>query len=348
MLAVTFADLIFRARQFVIAIVGVGLVLGLALLLNGLAAGFRYEVVQTVDGVGASSWVLSSSAQGRVTAFAAFPEKEASVVGGQPGVRQASPLLFVPSQELHVGGTTFTVMLVGVVPGQLGDPAVDGGHRLAGADQVVVDTILGLRVGSNVVLGGHTFRVVGTVANRTLLGGTALIYLPLSSAQAVATGGQPLVTAVAVAGTPAHVPQGLAVLTPGAVINDTVGQLASAVSSIESTRWLMWTVAAMIVASMLYVAALERTRDFAVLKALGSSSAALFGSLVLEAVVVTLLATIVAELITNVLAPIFSQPIDLTIGARATLPLIAVVVGVVASVTALRRVTGADPAAAFG
>ena len=34
----------------------------------------------------------------------------------------------------------------------------------------------------------------------------------------------------------------------------------------------MWIVAAAIVASMLYVAALERKRDFAVLKALGSSS----------------------------------------------------------------------------
>ena len=61
-------------------------------------------------------------------------------------------------------------------------------------------------------------------------------------------------------------------------------------SSIDNTRSLMWFMAAAIVASMLYVAALERKRDFAVLKALGSSSRTLFLSLVLEAVVVTLLA----------------------------------------------------------
>ena len=36
--------------------------------------------------------------------------------------------------------------------------------------------------------------------------------------------------------------------------------------SIDNTRWLMWVVAAAIVASMLYVAALERKRDFAVLE----------------------------------------------------------------------------------
>jgi hypothetical protein len=40
--------------------------------------------------------------------------------------------------------------------------------------------------------------------------------------------------------------------------------------------------------------------------------------------------------------------VDITTEARLVLPVVALVVGVVASVTALRRVTGADPAAAFG
>ena len=54
MLAVTFADLWFRARQFLIAIVGVGLVLALAPALGGLADEFRSEVAGTIDAVGAS------------------------------------------------------------------------------------------------------------------------------------------------------------------------------------------------------------------------------------------------------------------------------------------------------
>jgi hypothetical protein len=54
-LAVTFADLWFRARQFLIAVVGVGLVLALALELSGLADSFHAEVAGTVDGVGASN-----------------------------------------------------------------------------------------------------------------------------------------------------------------------------------------------------------------------------------------------------------------------------------------------------
>ena len=66
----------------------------------------------------------------------------------------------------------------------------------------------------------------------------------------------------------------------------------------------MWFVAAAIVASMLYVAALERKRDFAVLKALGSSSrAALPAAWSLEAVVVTLLAAALAEILASLLTP---------------------------------------------
>jgi putative ABC transport system permease protein len=179
-------------------------------------------------------------------------------------------------------------------------------------------------------------------------GGVPLVYMPLATVQRAVLGGKPLITAVATAGTPTTVPAGLVVLTPTLVVTDTVGALGSAVSSIDNTRTLMWIIAAAIVASMLYVAALERKRDFAVLKALGSSSGALFLSLVVEAVVVTLLAAILAEIISIFMGPLFAQAVDITPDARSVLPLIAVTVGVIASVSALRRVTGADPATAFG
>jgi putative ABC transport system permease protein len=349
MLAVTFADLRFRARQFLIAIVGVGLVLGLALALSGMADGFHAEVVSVVDGFGASSWVMSKSAEGRVTSFAAFPESDIAAVQRGHGVQRTAPILLVPGQAVRVSGksTLQPINLVGVVPGHLGDPGATTGHGLVGGDQVVADAKLGAPVGSTVIVGGHPYSVVGTVQGMTLQGGIPMVYAPLATAQRAVVGGKPLITAVLVTGTPSHLPTGLVALSPSTVITDTVNQLQTAISSIDNTRSLMWFVAAAIVASMLYVAALERKRDFAVLKALGCSSGTLFVSLVLEAVVVTVLAGLLAEVLASLLTPLFAQPVDITFDARAALPLIALVVGVVASVSALRRVTGADPAAAF-
>jgi putative ABC transport system permease protein len=348
MLAVTFADLRFRARQFLIAVVGVGLVLALALALSGLADGFHAEVAETIDAVGATSWVLSGAAQGRVTAFAAFSAEEQRAVAAEPGVRRASAVLFAPAQVVFVSGSNqpLTVNLFGVQRSGLGDPQVVSGHKLAGADQVVVDSKVG-PLGSVLSLGGHRYNVVGTVDGRTMTGGVPLVYMTLPAVQHAVTGGRPLITGIATVGTPTSVPSGLVVLPPSTVVTDTVGQLKTGIQSIDNTRWLMWLIAAAIVASMLYVAALERKRDFAVLKALGSSSRALFLSLVLEAVVVTLLAAALAEILASFLTRTFAQPVDITLDARLVLPLIAGVVGIVASVTALRRVTGADPATAF-
>lgn len=349
MLAVTLGDLLFRFRQFLIAIIGVTLVLALALLLSGLASGFSTEVSQTVGGFGATTWVLSKAAGGRITAFVAFPERESLAIANESGVHDASPVLLIPSQVAHDGTKQLTVNLVGVVPGKLGDPTATEGHDLNGPNEVVVDDRLGVAIGSTLVLGGRDLRVVGTVTDRTLLGGTPMIYASLTSAQAIVVHGQPLITAVVSGGSPTVLPAGFTKYTPEQVSATTLAQMQSAVSSIDNTRWLMWVLAALIVGALLYVAALERQQDFAVLKALGASSLALFGSLLLEAIIVTLVATVLAELIANALAPfLFDQPVDIQLSAYATLPIIAIAVGALASLTALRRVVSADPAAAFG
>ena len=168
-LAVTFSDLLFRFRQFLIAIIGVTLVLALALLLSGLASGFTTEVSQTVGGFGADTWVLSKAAGGRITAFVAFPESDEGFIADASGVHDTSPVLMIPLQVAHDGTTQLTVNLVGVVPGKLGDPAATEGHNLNEPNQVVADDQLSVAIGSMLVLGEHDLRVVATVRDRTLL-----------------------------------------------------------------------------------------------------------------------------------------------------------------------------------
>jgi putative ABC transport system permease protein len=124
--------------------------------------------------------------------------------------------------------------------------------------------------------------------------------------------------------------------------------MAGGVKSIKNSRTLMWVIAAIIVAALIYVSALQRVRDFAVLKALGSSSAKLFTSLCLQAVIVTLLAAVLGTALSTVMTGVFSQPVTVPDSTYETLPVVAIVVGVIASLVALRRATGADPVAAFG
>jgi putative ABC transport system permease protein len=324
------------------------LVLAMALLLAGLAAGFTAEINWTVGGVGAQRWVLAENSHGSIVGSEVFPQADTAAITRSPGVSRAAPLVILAQQAARIDGQIKTVEVFGVQIGNLGDPAVTAGHALSGSGQVVADVGAGAAVGTQITVGAIPMRVVGQVTNRTMMAGTPIIYMSLHDAQALGLGGAPLVTAVVTQGIPTTVPPGLEVLTNQAVEQSDLAHLSGAISSINNSKIMMWLVAAIIVAALLYVSALQRVRDFAVLKALGASSRALFGSLALQAVVVTLLAAALAMVVCNFMGGLFHQPVVVPGSAFATLPAIAVAVGLIASLVALRRVTGADPAAAFG
>ena len=67
---------------------------------------------------------------------------------------------------------------------------------------------------------------------------------------------------------------------------------------------LLWVVAALIVGSMIYMSALERTRDFAVFKAVGVSTSSVLGGLALQAVIIAVVAAAVGALLSLALAPL--------------------------------------------
>jgi len=57
----------------------------MGLELAGLAAGFHTEVQETVDGVGANTWVLARAAGGSIGAYTGLASTEASAVAAEPG-----------------------------------------------------------------------------------------------------------------------------------------------------------------------------------------------------------------------------------------------------------------------
>jgi len=348
MIVITLADLRYRYRQFLIAVIGAGVVLAMAVLLSGLAEGFRSEIHDTVAGVGADRWVLSAQSHGRITAVATFDQSAVAEVAAASGVDRADGLVLLPQEVLRDGAKLVTVNVMGVDVSGLGLPQVGPGRTLAGDGEIVVDSRDGIALGSTVQLGDISLRVVGRVGGRTLAGGVPMTYVTLHDAQTALLGGRDVVTAVVTAGAPAAVPAGLIMLTDRQVEDNTLATLSGAVGSIKQSRTMMWVVAAIIIAALVYVSALQRVRDFAVLKALGSSSRALFGSLCLQAVLVTLLAAGLGSVLAQFMTGVFKQPVTVPTSAYTTLPLVAVAVGLVASVVALRQATGADPAAAFG
>ena len=153
----------------------------------------------------------------------------------------------------------------------------------------------------------------------------------------MAVGGQPLATAFLFAGAPSSVPAGLKTMSNGDVKTDVLRPLQDAMSSIAFVRLLLWIVAATIIGSVLYLQAMERTRDFAVFKATGTSTVDIGIGLALQAVVLSLAAAVLAALLAVVLAPLFPMHVEIPTSAFLLLPVVTVTVGLLASLVALRR-----------
>jgi putative ABC transport system permease protein len=345
-LLIALRDLQWRRRRFLLGVIATGLVFALALLITGMGASFQNEVKRTVNAMGADAWVVPRGTSGPFTAGTTFPESVADEVARQPGVEKASALAVLrftvrtPSVK--------DINVVAVEPGGVGSPTPDDGKALSGSGQVVVDKTLGIDVGNTLRVGNRPFDVVGKTSGLTFFAGTPTVFMSLPDAQALQMGGAKLATSVATIGVPESVPAGTKQMTNAQVVSDLQRPLKQATQTISFLCILLWIVAAGIIGSIVYLQALERVRDFAVLKATGTTNMALLAGLALQAVLLSLLSAVAAVVLAALLTPLLAMPAEISSGAYVLLPIIAVIVGLLASLAGLRRAVGVDPALAFG
>lgn len=346
MLVAALRDLQWRRRRFLITVLGTALVFAMTLLLAGLSAAFDNEVDRTITTTGADEWAISAGATGPFNSSAVLPEGSLAAVRRTPGVRAADP--FVALGATIPGDTPQHVMMIGSVPGGVGSPEVDDGRPPARAGEVAVGDRLGKDIGDRIRMGDRRLEVVGVVDGSSLFGGMPNVWLTLEDVQALTFGGAPLFTSVAIRGHATDAPGGIKVATVSETTTDLLQSLGSGQQTIDFLAILLWIIAACIVGSVIYLSALERVRDFAVFKATGTSTAALAGGLALQAVIVSLVAAVFGAVFALLLAPSFPMPAEIPVRAFVILPVVAIIVGGLASLAGLRRAVTVSPALAFG
>lgn len=350
MIRIALRDLQWRSRRVFIAVMGAALVLALALVMSGLSAGFNNESSRTVTLARGSGWVIDEGGTGPFLQPSPLSESRVQSIVDQVGPAHAAPFLF-GRQSVHRpdGGNVGThehVNLVGAVAGRLGSPVAARGDSVTGDGQAVVDVNLGVKIGEQIRLGSNEFRVVGTVKGARLLAGVPNVYVTLRDAQRLATNGQNLATAVVV-DRAVKLPAGMKELTNDEAKVDGLRPVVNAQKTIAMVRSLLWLIAALIVGSVTYLSVLERTKDLAVLKGMGARSVALSGSLAVQAAMVAVTASLIGAVIAKLIAPIFPLSSEIPMLAYLLLPVIAIGVGLFASLAAAKRVFAVEPALAF-
>lgn len=342
----TVRDLLYRKRQFSIAALGSALVFAMALVLSGVAGGFRDEARRTVAATGAESFVVAPGAGGPFVSFSALPADALATVRRVPGVVAADPLIVLQTPMEHRAGR-LDVHLVGHALGGLGTPPLERGRAVQAAGEAVVDRSSGLRVDDRFGVAGVSLLVVGESSRLHYAAGVANVYVALSDAQRVVFAGAPTITAVAVRGRPATLPAGLKLVTLAEARADIMRPLANAVRTLDICVAFLWLVAAVIIGAVSYLSALERLRDFAVLKAIGVPGRRIYGGLAAQSTLASLIAALLAVGLSRGLGPTIPLPLAVPRSAFLVLPVVAVLVGLVASLSGLRQAVRVDPALAF-
>ncbi|MEA2738112.1 MAG: putative transport system permease protein [Acetobacteraceae bacterium] len=347
MLFAALRDMQWRKRRLVIAIVSTGLIFGMTLVMSGLANGFRVEARNTVDSLGVDAFVVKDGAAGPFMGSTPFPDVDLARVRAVAGVTAAAPLGCVGT-IMKDGSSTRNVTAFGAPEHGPGMPQVSEGRAPARPDEVAASSVLGRHLGDTLQIGTHILRIVGIVPNSTALAKIPNIFLTTEGLQQVAYNGQPMITSIGINGTPRALPDGYRTYDRTGAVNDLIRPLKVAVTSITIVALLLWVVAVLIVGSVVYLSALERVRDFAVFKAIGTSSRSILGGLALQALVVSLFAAAVGVVLSMLLAPLFPMVVAVPLQAYVLLPVVAVAIGLLASLAGLRRVVAIDPALAFG
>jgi putative ABC transport system permease protein len=240
------------------------------------------------------------------------------------------------------------VNVFGVPSGGPGMPVIADGKAPSTPDEIAVSTTMDRNAGTDLEIGSRRMRIVGLVDDSTALAGQANVFMTVQGAQQLLFSNQPLISAMGLDGVPTQVPAGFRVVDRNSAIDDLVRPLRGARQAIFLMAGLLWVVAALIVGSVIYVSALERTRDFAVFKAVGVSTPSILAGLTMQAIVVAILAALIGVLLSLALGPLFPMRCDVPSWAFVALPVIAVVIGLLASVAGMRRAISVDPALAFG
>jgi putative ABC transport system permease protein len=347
MLIAAVRDMQWRKRRFVIAILSTSIIFAMTLVLTGLANGFRVEAEKTVDALGVDAFLVKAGASGPFVGATPFAPVDLRRIALSPGVQAAAPLAYAGGTAT-LGETTRNVDIFGAPTFGPGMPIVSEGRPASTPDEVAVSSTLGRHIGDDVEIASRRLHIVGIVDNSTALANLPNVFLTTQGAQQLVYGGEVLVASIGIKGTIAQVPAGYRAIDRAGAIADLLRPLKVAVNSITIVAVMLWIVAALIVGSIIYLSALERLRDFAVFKAIGVPTGSILAGLALQAIVIALSAALVGAGLSLLLGPLFPMQVIIPVQAFIALPIIAVVIGLIASATGLRRAVAVDPALAFG
>lgn len=365
-------DVRFSAGRFTLMGAVVGLIALLLVFLTALTNGLAHQNISAVTawdeaagGAGGGEVTVvfgAAHAEGAdevETDFTASSVTTAQLDGWRqdPQVEWAEPV-GVGQARADSGTAVSAVTLMGLQDGsRLAPGGPDGTGTLAGGALIsrTAAEHLGVGAGDEVSVNGRTVPIGGTIEDRWY-SHTPVLYLPLDTWAAVTHAPEDTST-VLVTGTEhdaGHAPSAAGQTTT--VATDVDGALAalpaysSENGSLVMMQAFLYGISALVIAAFMAVFTLQRTRDIAVLKALGATTGWVVADALTQAGIVLLTGAAVGGALGLGGISLAADAVPVQVDAAAVAIPVAVTVGLglVASVAAVCRTCRVDPLVALG
>jgi putative ABC transport system permease protein len=339
----------FRARlqRFLVIGIGMALVLAITLLLSAFSEGFKLRSERLLDVFGGDRYAVAEGASGPMTSTTPLPPDLLDTF--QRAGFEARSMFFAPN-AVSIDGAPAKVVVVGSTGDEPGLRLTEG-RLVAGPDEALADeALVELGLGDDFVLAGRPFTVVGMIEHATWDIATAGLFIDRQTAIDVLAGGQPVVTAIAIDGDGElpPLPAGVSIHTRDQAFEDVLSRTEDAKRSIDAFKYTLWALAIVIVGAVLYLAAIERVRDFAIFKATGTANLDLVFGLGLQAAIVGVIAGVLSIGLAHLMMPVYPGLLSLPFTLAWPVIPVSVVIAVLSSMVGVKRAIQVDPSQAFG
>ncbi|OYY93649.1 MAG: ABC transporter permease [Hydrogenophilales bacterium 28-61-23] len=188
MISLAGRDILHSWSKFVFTGIGLGLLIGVTLSMAGVYRGMVDDAKALLDNSGADLWVVQKDTLGPYAESSSLRDDIYRDLLGLPGVARAANVTYLSMQVRQGGsdkGADVRAMVVGVVPGQPGEP----GYLVAGRQithdhyEAVADVKTGFALGEVIRIRRHDYTVVGLTRRMVSSGGDPMVFVSLKDGQ---------------------------------------------------------------------------------------------------------------------------------------------------------------------
>jgi putative ABC transport system permease protein len=185
MISLAGRDILHGWGKFALTGLGLGLLIGVTLSMAGIYRGMVDDAQALLSNSGADLWLVQKDTQGPYAEASSIKDDVVRSVRGMPGVGRAANVTYLTQQVQKAGGFEVRVMVVGIEPGQPGEPGylLAGRHLTRSHYEAVVNVKTGFRLGEDLIVRRHSYKVVGVTQRMVSSGGDPMVFMPLKDAQ---------------------------------------------------------------------------------------------------------------------------------------------------------------------